>query len=284
LLKALYTGDFTRLQEYRDALDYLVKTTGTDGLRVARTDIINLDEDALNALSQTAADYPSPHYNGYYLAALLLAGKITHEQRYIDVGLTGLASIMKTYPHLMRGVSETESLCRMVLPLAFRYWVTGEQTHREELYRLCGDLQKMKHPSGGYLEWDSDYSAELSLTENAECSLLAKNGDPVVEQLYAINWLPLGFIQAYLVTGDDYFYGLWKEICTFFVTSQLHSENPQINGAWTRSFDVERMEVFGLPNDIGWGPFAIESGWTMGEITAGMSFGLVADELKKYYQ
>ena len=44
----------------------------------------------------------------------------------------------------------------------------------------------------------------------------------------------------------------------------------KIDGAWARGYDVDIMEVFGLPNDVGWGPWAVESGWTVAEITAGL--------------
>ena len=50
-------------------------------------------------------------------------------------------------------------MCRLVLPLAILYGVTGEEKHREWLYRVTDDLQKVRHPSGGYREWDTGYKA-----------------------------------------------------------------------------------------------------------------------------
>ena len=44
------------------------------------------------------------------------------------------------------------------------------------------------------------------------------------------------------------------------------------------------MEVYGLPNDVGWGPWAIESGWTVAEIAAGLYSGLLKEQLKGFYQ
>ena len=34
------------------------------------------------------------------------------------------------------------------------------------LYTVTRDLEKMRHPSGAYLEWDDDYSAACSKQEN----------------------------------------------------------------------------------------------------------------------
>lgn len=281
LLKMMYTGNYRYLDACCKALDFLVKTTGTDGLRPSRTDNLVLDEAEIERLHSTPANFPCAHYNAFYSATLLLCGKLAKRDDFIEVGIKGLESIMAVYPKTIREQSETEELCRLILPLSWLYWVTGDPKHKDYLYRVTQDLQKMKHPSGAYLEWDSDYSAACSQKENAECSLLAKNGDPVVDLLYSVNWLPLGFAHAYFITGDSYFHDLWKEVASFLIRAQIHSDNPAIDGGWARGFDVSKMEVYGLPNDVGWGPWAIESGWTVSEILAGLGLGLVEKNVFK---
>lgn len=67
-------------------------------------------------------------------------------------------------------------------------------------------------------------------------------------------------------------------------TAQIHSQDPRIDGAWARGFDAEQMEVCGLPNDVGWGPWAVESGWTVAEICAGLLQGVLKDKLKEFYK
>ena len=44
------------------------------------------------------------------------------------------------------------------------------------------------------------------------------------------------------------------------------------------------MEGCGLPNDVGWGPWAVESGWTVAEICAGLLQGVLKDKLKEFYK
>ena len=77
-----------------------------------------------------------------------------------------------------------------------------------------------------------------------------------------------------------FFKTLWREMAEFFISSQLHSENELIDGAWARGFDLDKFEVYGIPNDVGWGPWAIESGWTVSEILAGLGFGLLPSEIE----
>ena len=63
----------------------------------------------------------------------------------------------------MREQSETEELCRLLLPSAWLYYATGKAEDKALLYTLVHpSLEKMRHPSGAYLEWDSDYSAACS--------------------------------------------------------------------------------------------------------------------------
>ena len=138
------------------------------------------------------------------------------------------------------------------------------------LYRVVNDLQVHKHPSGGYREWDTGYTAACSRESTGECSLLTQNGDPVADLLYSVNWLPMGFAYAYHVTGDEWFKTLWREVVCFFLSCQSHSENPLLNGCWFRGFDMERWDPYGCPHDVGWAVNAAETGWTNAQILLGM--------------
>ena len=284
LLKCLIQKTDTHLSDCVSALDFMVRTTGTDGTRKSRTDNMDLSPQEIERLHGTPANFPSTHYNGYYWAALLLAYKLTEIEEFKNVAVKGLDTLMAAYPNTRREHSQTQELCRMILPLAYLYWVTGEQKHKDWLYQVTADLQKTKHPSGAYVEWDAGYKATRFSQDGGECSLLTQNGDPVVDLLYSLNWLPSAFIQAYYITKDPYFKELWKGIAGFMVSAQIHSANPKIDGGWARALDVDRMEVFALPNDLGWGPWAIESGWTVAEICSGLMMGLLEDKLKGFFE
>ena len=285
LLKCLYIGDSTYLEECKDALNFLVKTTGTDGTRISRTNNATLTLEEMRKLSSKPGNFPCVHHNGYYHAALLLAYKLTGIEIYKQTAIKGLTTIMDIYPNTIREHSETQELCRLILPLSWLYWVTEEDKHRKWLYKVTEDLCKFQHPSGGFLEWDTGYKAHRSVMANTEeCSLLAQNGDPITDLLYSLNWLPIGLIQAYFVTKDEYFKNLWKDVSRFMMSAQIHSSNKEINGAWARAFDVELNEICGMPKDRGWGPCVIESGWTVAEIVSGLIMGVLSEDLLKHYK
>ena len=278
LLKANYAGGTAHYDDIMDALWYLVKTTGPDGLRKSRTDIISMKPEMWEKL---ASDQwaPTAHHNAYYAAALLLAYRADGPAKFLEVAEKGLSSIMAVYPWTHRETSETEENCRLVFPLAVLYQVTGKEAHKAWLYRVTEELQKVHHESGAYREWDTDYRANCSRRENGECALLAENGDPVADLLYSVNWLPLGFAYAYLATGDELFRNLWLDVASFFVSCQIRSEDPTLGGAWARAFDLKRWEINGVPHDIGWSPCCVESGWTVGEILMGLQFMKIVEDL-----
>lgn len=263
-----------------EACEYMVNTTGPNGLRAARTDVANLTEDSMKHLRETNSGTSAAHYNGFYHAALILCYRAGGPEKYRKTAEAGLRSIMALYPENTRETSETEEMCRLILPLSALYEVTKDPEHLAWLMRVTDDLEKVHHESGGYLEWDTGYRANCSRREAGECALLAENGDPVVDLLYSTNWLPLGFAYAYLATGDERFREKWLDVAGFMVSCQTRSTDKTIHGSWTRAFDVSRWEIYGVPHDIGWAPCCVESGWTVGEILQGLQFMKIAERMK----
>ena len=315
LWRAFLAGDGRWLSEARDTLDYLARSTGTDGLRVTRIDFddmygievqvtgLHLGEPSkepgyqkwsygggvtgvttLEELTRRPAGTPSAHYNAYYLASMLLGFLLLGDARYKEIGVKGLEAIMQVYPFTAREHSETQELCRLILPLALLYYVTGQEMHRQWLYRVTKDLQRMRCDCGAYREWDTGYTAVCADVKDGESAVFANNGDPVCDMLYSVNWLPQAYIVAYYVTGDTWFKELWESIVRYFASVQIKSADPQIDGAWSRAIDIAGMEVYGVTNDVGWSPWSVESGWTMAEVTSGMLLGLMEDQIKPLFQ
>lgn len=285
ILPTLYACLFLGREEYLSnvcsALDFLVKTTAKDGCRVFRTDGPNLNEEEIKKLSEAEHGYPSAHYNAYYHAALLMAYKCSKKEIYLEVARKGIEYIMNLYPDTCREQSETEELCRLILPLSLLYGVTKDEKHRAMLYRVTHDLVSHRHKSGGYMEWDTGYTATCSRESKGECSLLTENGDPIADLLYSVNWLPIGFAMAYDATGDKLFYELWRGIAEFFIKTQVISQSDALNGSWCRAFDMERNEVYGCPHDVGWAANCSESGWTVAEILMGLMLPDILSNQKK---
>ena len=274
LLAMQLTGDRRYLDQICAALDYLLLTTGTDGLRKSRTDAVWTPPEKMARMCAEPANFPCAHHNGYYMAVLLMAYQLTGKQHYRDTAVRGMQTLMAAYPNTVREHSETQELCRLVLPLACLYEVTGDEKHKNYLYTVVDQLEKFRHAGGGYREHDTGYRAARSRTSGTESSLLADNGDPVTDLLYSANWLPLAFAYAYRATGDGRFANLWRELAAFMSEVQMTSDDARLDGCWCRGIDLDRREPYGMPHDVGWGPCAVESGWTVAEILMGLGLGM----------
>lgn len=272
LYKCLFLGDDSRYPEICRALDAMVKLTARDGCRKPRFDMPAMTEASFSEHRAAERSSLSVHHNSYLLAALLLAHKYKENPVYLEIGRRGLETLMEAYPDTELEHSETQEKCRLVFPLAALYEATGEEKHRQMLYRVVDDLEKFRHPFGGYCEWDSEYKAKYSRVSATECSLLTENGDPVADLLYSMNWLPIGFAYAYYATGDERFRELWENVVRFCLKTQVSSDDPMTDGSWCRAFDMDLEEAYGCPHDEGWAPYASETGWTVAEILMGMMF------------
>jgi len=274
LLSMQFTDDRTYLDKICTALDYLLATTGTDGLRVRRTEAYNLPPEKKEKLHSEPSDFPCAHHNAYYMAVLLLTYKLTGTAKYLETAIKGIDTLMAAFPDTIREHSETQELCRLILPLACVFEITKEAKHKDYLYLVLDRLEVCRSPYGGYREHDTGYKAKRSRTSGTESSLLADNGDPVADLLYSVNWLPLGFAYSYKVTKDNRFLTLWKELAAFLSEIQVKSALLHLNGCWFRGIDLKRRESYGMPHDIGWGPCCAESGWTVAEILMGLGYGM----------
>ena len=272
LLSQHFGEEVPYLENIKSALDYMLRTTGEDGIRINSTEIYNTSPELTDKLKKAGSGTPSAHFNAYYHAALLLAYRACGKEEYLTYAERGLSTLMSLYPNTYRETSETEENARLVFPLAVLYGITGKKEHYDWLCRVTDELEKHRHESGGYAEWDTGYKAACSRNHRGECALLADNGDPVADLLYSNNWLPIGFAYAYLVTGEKRFFERWTSVASFMLSSQMHSDNKLLDGAWARAFDMEAKENYGMPHDAGWGPYCIESGWTVGEILMGLQF------------
>jgi len=274
LFYMMYTGDRSRLPQIEAALDFLLSVTGTDGLMKHGLHCMDLTDEKMTSLRAQPSNQYCAHRNAYYSAALLLAYQFNKKQIYLETAVTGLSSIMRVYPNTMRAISETEELCRLIFPLACLYQATKDEKHKAWLYDVSERLELYRYKNGGYVEMDPGYTAYRSRTAGTESSMLADNGNEIADLLYSLNWLPLGFSYAYYVTGDPAFLKKWEDIAAFFTGAQIVSEDKTIDGAWARCLDLNRMEIYGMPHDVGWGPCCIESGWTVGEVLMGLGFGM----------
>lgn len=211
-----------------------------------------------------------PHFQAYLWACYLWAYKLTGFSGFYKKAVSGIAITMEKQDSWEWTNGLTQEYSRMLLPLAFLCRIDNSQTHREWLYNIvdflderivdCGCIQEFMGPyeNGMYPPPASndDYG-------KGEASLFHKNGDPVCDLLYTMNFAFLGFHEAAVATGDERIKAIEDKIADFLCRIQMSSEkHPFLDGAWSRCFDFKRWEYFASSSDACWGAYSVESGWT----------------------
>lgn len=261
-------------------LEYILKCilsnwrlTGPLGFRKARFDY---PESFSNGCSwqyyhNKELTHYSPHYQAYLLVCYLWLYALTGCEEFFRKTEEAIRMMMKEYPDgwiWTNGL--TQEMVRMLLPLAFLIRIEDSQEYRQWLNKLVDDLLLQIDPCGairekiGHLEL-GEAPPPRSNEEygRGEASLIQENGDPVCDLLYTANYAFLGLHEASIVTRDKRVKltedKLAEFLCRIQVKSNTHS---YLDGCWMRGFDYKLWEYYGSSADIGWGPWAVESGWT----------------------
>jgi len=145
--------------------------------------------------------------------------------------------------------------------------------HQDSTGAILEEIGQKSKGSSGPPASNADYGT-------AEASLIQANGDSVCDLLYTSNFAFLGLHEAAAATGDRYYNAAADRLAQFLCRIQIRSEeHPQLDGGWFRGFSPTMWDYWASNSDSGWGPWAIESGWTQAWITSVLGMRLKAVSL-----
>ncbi len=254
-----------------------LRTTGKLGFRTGRIDIGPLTQNGWRHYFNQSPVNCWPHYEAYLWACYLWAYHQTGYRPFYDRARGALKKTMDQYTDGWRWTNGlAQERARILLPLAWLVRAHDTPEHRALLRKAVEGLLTLQQPCGAIREelglpgrgsYPPPQSNEAYGT--TEASLIARDGDPVCDLLYTTNFAFLGLHEAAAVLGDrdvaEAADKLAEFLCRIQVTSGAHAH---LDGGWFRAFDYARWEPWGSNADIGWGAWAIESGWTQGWITS----------------
>lgn len=213
----------------------------------------------------------TPHFQCYLWAVYLWAYELTGYEKFKDVAKKGIYATMDVYPNgWLWTNSITAEISRMILPLSFLLRVENTEIHRNWLYCVVDDILKQMDECGAIKDRFGDlkmgkYPPPQSNEDygTTEASLIQENGDPATDLLYTVNWALVGLHEAAFVTCDKRIKDAEDKLCEFLCRIQISSvKHPELDGAWSRSFDFDKWELYGSGADNDWGAWCIETGWT----------------------
>ena len=269
------------------------RIASSHGFRPGRIDYADIERSGWRAYAASGATYanassPQPHYQAQMWGVFVWTWAHTGWEPLWAAAAAGVEESMAAYT--TRGAwrwteYHSEEVARLLLPVA--WLVRGgalrpggvNATHIAWLYALVDDLLATQQPCGAIHETlgaqglcDACPPASNAAYGTAEAPLIAATGDPITDLLYGSNFALVSLQEAYAATLDWTRIGLpTARLADFLTRAQLVSDAfPQLSGSWMRAFDTRWWEPWGSAADSGWGPWAIETGWTTTWITAGL--------------
>ncbi len=213
-----------------------------------------------------------PHYEAYLWACFLRAYDTTRYAPFLERARTAIRMTMAAYPNHWRWTNGLQQeRARMLLPLTWLIRLEDTPEHRGWLQRVAADLISFQDQSGAIREeigsvGEGEFGPPKSNAQygTSEAPLLQENGDPVSDLLYTTNFAFLGLHEAAAATHEPFYARAGNKLAKFLCRIQIESEKqPELAGGWFRAFDYKRWDYWASASDWGWGPWSIETGWTM---------------------
>ncbi|WP_329004713.1 hypothetical protein OHA18_15145 [Kribbella sp. NBC_00709] len=204
------------------------------------------------------------HWQSSALCAYLYAYGLTGEPSYLAIAERGLDHMASHHPRARLETSRTCEAGRFLLPLAGGYFYTRKPLYLQTLLSLADYLKSRQGPDGGFAEWDGKCPPSNEAYGVDEASIFQANGDPVTDQLYGTPFAAWALPIVHQITGEPVFEELAQGVLDYL--SRIQIDDPadeQLDGAWQRAFDFDAWEYFGSNADLGWGPYCVETGWSI---------------------
>ncbi|WP_405063281.1 hypothetical protein OG474_17045 [Kribbella sp. NBC_01505] len=218
------------------------------------------------------------HWQSSAQCAYLYAYGLTGDQRYLDIATRGLDHMAAHHPRARLETSRTCEASRFLLPLVGAYHYTGKPLYLETLHSLAEYLTSRQGPDGGFAEWDGKCPPSNEAHGVDEASIFQSNGDSVTDQLYGTPFAAWALPLAYQVTGEPVFQELAHGVLDYLSRIQIDDpDDEQLDGTWQRAFDFDSWEYYGSNADLGWGPYCVETGWSVAPTIIGAMLYLTGD-------
>jgi len=211
----------------------------------------------------------NPHHIAHGMIFLLELSRITGEDKYKDKTLQVFETLQKVFPDIKMNSSFSDPgpYSRYLGLLIAVHEIAGRDLS-SEINKMLVWFKQRQHACGGIYETGGKGSGIEAGVFIIEAGVFMKDEDFIADNLYTNNFLAnyLAAIPLMKNPGDinlelaaDIQTGLRK----YFIKTQIQSPDSKLNGAWIRAFDMEKQEYYGLNLDKDWGPYCIETGWTM---------------------
>ena len=264
------TGEQRYLVSARKAADAFLSWQSDDGLVTTNFDLRGKRQPVKGHVENPVCYYDN-------IPALFKIAAFTGERKYVESALRCVRTMAAKFPNFNLGsgafFSANSVYGRYLLIAAAAQMATGEDFSKS-INGVLDFYEKNQHPLGGISE------IKIRLVKHDEAGVgIGDGSDHVADLLYCNNFslaalsllvnLPPEKVKGVDMARARSLYGKLRD---FVCKVQISSPDPRVDGAWMRAYEMDLKEWYGLDRDAGWGPYCIETGWTMATIPVVLLF------------
>ena len=264
------TGERRYLAAAQKAADAFLSWQADDGLVTVHFDLRDKGVPA-----KGHSENPVCYYDN--VPALFKIAECTGERKYANAALKCARTMAAKFPSFNLGDGafySANSVYGRFLLIAAAAQMATDADFSGPINGVLDFYSRNQHQTGGISE------IKIRLVKHDEAGVgIGDGSDHVADLLYCNNFslaalsllvkLPPQKVKGVDVARARNIYGKLRD---FICKIQIASPDPRVDGAWMRAYEMDLGEWYGLDRDTGWGPYCIETGWTMGTIPAVLMF------------
>ena len=264
------TGERRYLQAAQKAADAFLSWQADDGLVTTHFDLRDSVKPA-----KGHSENPVCYYDN--VPALFKVASCTGERKYADAALRCARTMAAKFPNFDLGSGafySANSVYGRFLLIAAAAQMSTDDDFSGPINGVLDFYARNQHPAGGISE------IKIRLVKHDEAGVGIGDGSDHVADLLYCNNFSLAALSLLLKLPPQKAKGvdmarardIYCKLRDFICKIQIASPDPRVDGAWMRAYEMDLGEWYGLDRDSGWGPYCIETGWTMGTIPAALIF------------
>lgn len=264
------TGERKYLDVARRAADAFLSWQSDDGLVTVHFDLRDGPQP-----EKGHSENPVCYYDN--VPALFKIAACTGDRKYAEAALRCVRTMSAKFPNFDLGSGafySANSVYGRFLLIAAAAQMAADEDFSPSINGVLDFYARNQHPKGGISE------IKIRLVKHDEAGVgIGDGSDHVADMLYCNNFSLAALsllvnLPPEKVKGVDIARAraIYERLRDFTCRIQIASPDPRVDGAWMRAYEMDLEEWYGLDRDTGWGPYCIETGWTMGTIPAVLLF------------
>ncbi|MCF6175282.1 MAG: hypothetical protein L3J71_05915 [Victivallaceae bacterium] len=207
----------------------------------------------------------TPHHHSSVVSSFVKAYLVTNNKKYLDFAAKVQEAMDAGFPDKFEDEFVYKfTIGRYLLGLSALMQTPLRGRFLPSVQKAIKYLLPLRHESGAFV---SGVHGDLS-GRTFETGIMYSDDDEIADNLYTNNYLGVA-----LQMLDPQEAGFNADICVKLLDFQVSIQNlckiGNIEGGWTRAFNLRTGDPFAFNGDIGWGPYCMLTGWCNSIISLG---------------